>query len=37
MSGDVECTADVMDDEDRRGGYVFPCVAWAKSDCVLEA
>lgn len=37
VSGDVECTADVMDDEDRRGGYVFPCVAWAKSDCVLEA
>ncbi len=37
VSGDVECTADVMDDEDRRGGYVFPCVAWAKSDCALEA
>ncbi len=37
VSGDVECEADVMDDEDRRGGYVFPCVAWARSDCVLEA
>ncbi len=37
VSGDVECAADVMDDEDRRGGYVFPCVAWARSDCVLEA
>lgn len=37
LSGDVECTADVMDDEDRRGGYVFPCVAWARSDCALEA
>ncbi len=37
VSGDVECTADVMDDEDRQGGYVFPCVAWARSDCVLEA
>ncbi len=37
VSGEVDCTADVMDDDDRRGGYVFPCVAWAKSDCVLEA
>jgi ferredoxin-NADP reductase len=37
VSGDVECTADVMEDSDRDEGYVFPCVAWAKGDCVLEA
>lgn len=37
VSGDVECTADVMDEEDRRSGHVFPCVAWAKSDCALDA
>jgi ferredoxin-NADP reductase len=37
VSGDVECTADVMEDADREQGYVFPCVAWAKGDCVLEA
>jgi ferredoxin-NADP reductase len=37
VSGDVECTADVMEESDREEGYVFPCVAWAKGDCVLEA
>jgi ferredoxin len=37
VSGDVECEAAVMDDEDRRAGYVFPCVAWARSDCELDA
>ncbi len=37
VSGEVECTADVMEDADREEGYVFPCVAWAKGDCVLEA
>ncbi len=37
VSGDVECTADAMEDSDREQGYVFPCVAWAKGDCVLEA
>ncbi len=37
LSGEVECTADVMEDSDRDGGYTFPCVAWAKGDCVLEA
>lgn len=37
VSGDVECMADVMEDSDRDAGYTFPCVAWAKGDCVLEA
>jgi ferredoxin-NADP reductase len=37
VSGDVECMADAMEDSDRDDGYVFPCVAWAKGDCVLEA
>ena len=37
LSGEVECTADVMEDSDRDDGYTFPCVAWARGDCVLEA
>ena len=37
VSGDVECTADLMEDSDLEEGYVFPCMAWAKGDCVLEA
>lgn len=37
LSGDVECNAEVMDDADRRGGWVYPCVTLARSDCVLEA
>jgi ferredoxin len=36
VSGEVECEADAMDDSDREQGFVFPCVAWAKGDCVLE-
>jgi ferredoxin-NADP reductase len=36
VSGEVECEADAMDESDREQGFVFPCVAWAKGDCVLE-
>jgi ferredoxin-NADP reductase len=36
VSGEVECEADAMVESDREQGYVFPCVAWAKGDCVLE-
>lgn len=37
VSGSVDCPADCMDDGDRREGWVYPCVAWPKSDCALEA
>jgi ferredoxin-NADP reductase len=37
VSGDVECSADAMEESDREQGYIYPCVAWAKGDCVLEA
>jgi ferredoxin-NADP reductase len=37
VSGDVDCPADCRDDADRRGGWVYPCVAWPKSNCSIEA
>jgi len=37
VSGEVECTSDSLEAEDRACGYVLPCVSWPKSDCVLEA
>ena len=37
VSGDVDCPADCMDDADRREGWVYPCVAWPKSNCALDA
>ncbi|MFI5120981.1 MAG: 2Fe-2S iron-sulfur cluster-binding protein [Thermoanaerobaculia bacterium] len=37
VSGDVECPADCLDEADRREGWVYPCVAWPKSNCSLEA
>lgn len=37
VSGDVDCPADCMDDTDRREGWVYPCAAWPKSNCVLDA
>ena len=37
VGGEVECSSDSLDAEDRAAGYVLPCVAWPKSDCVLEA
>ncbi|MGE5412934.1 MAG: 2Fe-2S iron-sulfur cluster-binding protein [Syntrophomonadaceae bacterium] len=36
ISGEVECEAEALTAEDREQGYVFPCVAWAKGDCVLD-
>lgn len=36
VSGDVECPADCLDDADQREGWVYPCVAWPKSNCALE-
>ena len=37
VSGDVDCPADCLDDADRREGWVYPCVAWPRSNCALEA
>jgi NADH oxidoreductase Hcr len=36
IEGDVDCTSDLLDEEDRSVGYVLACVASARSDCVLE-
>ena len=36
ISGEVECEAEALTAEDREQGYVFPCVAFAKGDCVLD-
>jgi glycine betaine catabolism B len=37
VRGSVDCSSDSLDAEDRAAGYVLPCVAWPKTDCVLEA
>jgi len=37
VKGDVDCDSDSLDEADREAGYVLPCVAWAKCDCILEA
>jgi 2Fe-2S type ferredoxin len=37
VSGEVDCPADCLDDADRREGWVYPCVAWPRSNCALEA
>lgn len=36
VEGDVSCQADLLDDADRRAGYVLACVAHPLSDCVVE-
>lgn len=36
-TGAADCRSDVLDPEDREGGFVLPCVTWATGDCVLEA
>jgi ferredoxin-NADP reductase len=35
--GDVECASQMLDEQDRRDGFVLPCVSHLKSDCVVEA
>ena len=37
LSGNVDCDSESLDESDRAAGYVLPCVAWAKCDCVLDA
>jgi 2Fe-2S type ferredoxin len=37
LDGHVDCSSDVLDDEDRREGYVLACVATPLSDCTVDA
>ena len=37
IDGDVHCASDVLDDEDRREGYVLACVATPLGDCTVDA
>ncbi len=37
LEGEVECSSDVLDEDDRRSGYVLACVTSVLSDCVIEA
>lgn len=37
VSGDVQCTSDTLSPSEREQGWVLPCVAWAKSDCSIDA
>ena len=37
ISGEVSCEAPALDATDRDGGYTYPCVAWAKTDSVIDA
>jgi ferredoxin-NADP reductase len=36
VKGDVEADTSLLDAEDREAGYILPCVAVAKGDCVLD-
>jgi ferredoxin-NADP reductase len=37
MSGDADCSSQMLDERDRADGFILPCVSRAFSDCVLEA
>ena len=37
LQGEVDCSSDSLDDDDRTAGYILPCVSYAKGNCVLEA
>ncbi len=32
LAGEVDCEAPARDDQDRDRGYIYPCVAWAKTE-----
>jgi ferredoxin-NADP reductase len=36
VKGDVEADSSLLDAEDREAGYILPCVAVAKGECVLD-
>ena len=37
LSGEVQCTSDALDADERAEKYTLPCVAWPAGDCALEA
>lgn len=36
-AGDVDCASDILGEDERREGWVLPCVTTARGDCELEA
>lgn len=36
VAGEVECSSDLIDEQDRQAGYVLACVATPRSDCTVE-
>lgn len=37
VNGEVDCSSDMLDEDDRAEGFILPCVASARGDCTLEA
>lgn len=37
VAGRATCSSSALPESDQTGGFVLPCVAWAESDCELEA
>ena len=37
ISGEVDSEAPALDQQDRDAGYIYPCAAWAKVACVIDA
>jgi ferredoxin-NADP reductase len=37
LKGDVDCTSQILDEDDRQEGFVLPCVSRARSDCHVDA
>ncbi|MFN8061639.1 MAG: 2Fe-2S iron-sulfur cluster-binding protein [Vicinamibacterales bacterium] len=37
VEGNVACTSDLLDEDDRAEGYVLACVAAVRGDCAIEA
>lgn len=37
LQGEVECSSDSLDDDDRAEGYILPCISYAKGHCILDA
>lgn len=35
--GDVDCASQTLGEQDRRDGYVLPCVSRLRSDCLVDA
>ncbi len=36
-SGEADCASDLLDEDERRDGWVLPCVTTVRGDCELEA